>query len=108
MTCVRQWGFVHSLIPPPADCGTVGLDDIIFCRTNFPPHEFSAHRASAGRDGDFMKDCRTVRGFPQIYSAAVDCGAVELNVLIFRRTSFPPGDSGVVVYSYSPANINSA
>ena len=55
-----------------------------------------------------MKDCRTVRGFPQIYSAAVDCGAVELNVLIFRRTSVPPGDSGVVVYSYSPANINSA
>ena len=55
-----------------------------------------------------MKDCRTVWGFPQINSAAVDCGAVELNDLIFRQTSFPPGDTGVVVYSYSPANIHSA
>ena len=35
-----------------------------------------------------MKDCRTVWGFPQIDSAAVDCGAVELDDLIFRRTSF--------------------
>ena len=39
-----------------------------------------------------MKDCRTVWGFPQINSAAVDCGAVELDDLIFRRTSFPPGE----------------
>ena len=53
-----------------------------------------------------MKDCRTVWGFPRINSAGV--GAVELNDLIFRRTSFPPGDTGVVVYSYSPANIHSA
>ena len=37
-----------------------------------------------------MKDCRTVWGFPHIDSAAVDCGAVELNDMIFRRTSFPP------------------
>ena len=29
-------------------------------------------------------------GFPQIDSAAVDRGAVELDDLIFRRTSFPP------------------
>ena len=36
-----------------------------------------------------MKDCRTLWGFPQIDSAAVDCGAVELDDLIFRRTSFP-------------------
>ena len=34
-------------------------------------------------------DCRTVGGFPQIDSAAADCGAVELDDLIFRRTSFP-------------------
>ena len=33
-------------------------------------------------------DCRTVWGFPQIDSAAV--GTVEINDLIFRRTSFPP------------------
>ena len=51
-----------------------------------------------------MKDCRTVWGFPQMNFAVVDCGAVELNDL----TSFPPGDSGVIVYSYSPANIHSA
>ena len=37
-----------------------------------------------------MKDCRTVWGFPQIDSTAVDCGAVELDDLIFRRMSFPP------------------
>ena len=37
-------------------------------------------------------DYGTVRGFPQIYSAAVDCGAVELDDLIFRRTSFPPDE----------------
>ena len=39
-----------------------------------------------------MKYCRTVWGFPQINSAALDCGAVELNDMIFRRTSFPPGE----------------
>ena len=37
-----------------------------------------------------MNDCRTVWDFPQIDSAAVDYGAVELDDLIFRRTSFPP------------------
>ena len=37
-------------------------------------------------------DCRTVWGFPQIDSAAVDYGAVELDDLIFRRTSFPPDE----------------
>ena len=38
-----------------------------------------------------MKDCRTVWGFPQIESAAVDCGAVELNDMIFRWMSFSLG-----------------
>ena len=37
-------------------------------------------------------DCRTVWGFPQNDSAAVDCGAVELDNLNFRRTSFPPDE----------------
>ena len=37
-----------------------------------------------------MYDCRTVWGFPQIDYTAVDWGAVELDVLTFRRTSFPP------------------
>ena len=37
-----------------------------------------------------MNDCRTVWAFPQI--AAVDYGAVELDDLICRRTSFPPGE----------------
>ena len=32
-----------------------------------------------------MFDCRTVWGFPQIDSTAVDCGAVELDDLTFRR-----------------------
>ena len=39
-----------------------------------------------------MNDCRIVWGFPQIDSAAVDCGAVELDDLTFRRTSFPPDE----------------
>ena len=39
-----------------------------------------------------MYDCRTVWGFPQIDSTAVDCGAVELDDLTFRRTSFPPDE----------------
>ena len=44
-------------------------------------------------------DCRTVWDFPQIYSAAVDCGAVELDYLIFRRTSFPMGEM-VTIYGW--------
>ena len=36
--------------------------------------------------GAVKLDCRTVWGFPQIDSAAVGCGAVELDDLNFRRT----------------------
>ena len=46
--------------------------------------------------GAVKLDCRTVWGFPQIDSAAVGCGAVELNDMYFRRTSFPQIDSAVV------------
>ena len=42
--------------------------------------------------GAVKLDCGTVWGFPQIDSAAVDCGAVELDDLNFRRTSFPPDE----------------
>ena len=35
-------------------------------------------------------DCRTVWGFPQIDSAVVSSGAVELDDMNFRRASFPP------------------
>ena len=35
---------------------------------------------------------RRVRGFPQIDSTAVGCGAVELDEMNFRRTSFPPDE----------------
>ena len=48
-----------------ADCGTVGLDDLIFRRTNFPPDELSA-----GRDRIYTTDCNTVWGFPNIDSAS--------------------------------------
>ena len=57
------------------------LNDLIFCRTSFPPDQLSA-----GRDGIYTTDCDTVWGFPHMDSAAADCGAVDL---IFRRTSFP-------------------
>ena len=49
-----------------------------------------------------MYDCRTVWGFPQIVSTAVDWGAVELDDLtfrwtsFFRRTNFPPGVIGTM------------
>ena len=39
-----------------------------------------------------MYDRWTVGGRPQLDSAAADCGAVGLDDLIFRRTSFPPHD----------------
>ena len=41
---------------------------------------------------DAIYNCRTVGGFPQINSAAANCGAVELDDLIFGRTSFPPNE----------------
>ena len=43
-----------------------------------------------------MYVCRTVWGFPKIDSTAVDCGAVELDDLTFRRTNFPPGVIGTI------------
>ena len=46
--------------------------------------------------GAVKLDCRTVWGFPQIDSAAVGGGAVELNDMYFRRTSFPQIDSCTV------------
>ena len=41
---------------------------------------------------DAMYDCRTVWGFPRIDSTAVDCDAVDLDDLTFRRPSFPPDE----------------
>ena len=41
---------------------------------------------------DAIYKCRTVGDFPQIDSAAANCGAVKLDDLIFRRTSFPPDE----------------
>ena len=37
-------------------------------------------------------NCRTVGGFPQIESDVANCGGVELDDLIFGRTSFPPDE----------------
>ena len=42
--------------------------------------------------GAVKLDCRTVWGFPRIDSAAVGCGAVKLNDLNLRQTSFPPDE----------------
>ena len=67
-----------------ADCDAVGLDDLIFRQTSFPPDKFSA-----GRDRIYTTDCNTVWGFPHIDSVTADCGAVDL---IFRHTSFPLDD----------------
>ena len=41
--------------------------------------------------GAVKLECSTVWGFPQIDSAAVGCGAVELDDLNFRRKSFSAG-----------------
>ena len=77
-------GSCPQLDSAAADCGAVGLVDLIFRRTNFPPDELSA-----GRDRIYTTDCNTVWGFPHIDSAVADCGAVDL---IFRRTNFPLDD----------------
>ena len=63
-----------------ADCGAVGLDDLIFRRTRFPPHD-----CSAGCDQTYTEDYSIVWDFPHIESA-VDAatGAVELDDLNFR------------------------
>ena len=39
-----------------------------------------------------MFNSRTELGFPQVDSAAADCGAVEMDDLIFRRLSLQPED----------------
>ena len=39
-----------------------------------------------------MCDCWTVGVCPRLDSAVADCGAVGLDDLIFRRTSFPPDE----------------
>ena len=49
-----------------ADCGAGELDDFIFRRTSFPPHELSA-----GRDGNYTEEYSTVWGFPHIDSAHI-------------------------------------
>ena len=86
-----------------------GLDRIMMMNTESPrlavtPGEWYASNMLATMSTDLlqmmeipdvigaMKDCRTVWGFPQIDSATVDCGTVELDDLIFRRMSFPPGE----------------
>ena len=80
------WGS-PQLDSAAADCGAVGLDDLIFRRMSFPPDELSA-----GRDRIYMTDCNTVWGFPHIVSATADCGADELDDFICRRTNCPPDE----------------
>ena len=59
-----------------ADCGAVGLDD-----------------CSAVCDQTYTEDYSIVWGFPHLESAvSAATGAVELDDLNFRRTSFPPGE----------------
>ena len=74
-----------------ADFGAVGLDDLIFRRTSFPPHD-----CSAGCDQTYTEDYSIVRGFPHLEyavdAAAADCSTAELVDLIVRRTSFPPDE----------------
>ena len=57
-------GVCPQLDSAAADCGTVGLDDLIFRQTSFPPHD-----CSAGCDQIYMEDYRIVWGFPHLESA---------------------------------------
>ena len=82
----RTVGGFPQIDSAEATCGAVKLDDLIFCRTSFPPDEFSA-----GCDRNYAEDYSIVWGFPHFDSAAATCGTVELDDLIFRHTSFPPG-----------------
>ena len=74
-------GVYPQLDSAAADCGVVGLDDLIFRRTSIPPHD-----CSAGCDQTYKEDYSIVRGFPHLESA-VDAatGAVELDDLNFRH-----------------------
>ena len=85
-------GVCPQLDSAAADCGAVGLDDLIFRRTSFPPHD-----CPAGCDQTYTEDYSIVWGFPHLKSvvdaAAADCGTVELVDLIVRHTSFPPDES---------------
>ena len=76
-----------------------GLDQSLMTNTDSPrlavtPGEWCASGTIRiiGTDLRQMCDCWTVGGRPQLDSAAADCGAVGLDDLIFRRTSFPPHD----------------
>ena len=83
------WGGCPQLDSAAVDCGVVGLDDLIFRRTSFPPNDYSA-----GCDQTCTEDYSIIRGFPHhesaVDAAAADCGAVELVDLSVRRTIFPP------------------
>ena len=63
-------------------CDLLATTSIGFRQKNDIPHVIGAVKL----------DCSTVLGFPHIDSAAVGCGAVELDDLNFRRTSFPPDE----------------
>ena len=52
-------GVCPQLDSAAADCSAVGLDDLIFRRTSFPPHD-----CSAGCDQTYTEDYSIVWGFP--------------------------------------------
>ena len=83
-----QWGVVPSLIPPRLNVARLDW------MTSFPPDEFfPPHDCSAGCDQTYTEDYSIVWGFPHLVSAVDSAtGAVELDDLNFRRTSFPPGE----------------
>ena len=87
-----------------------GLDTIMMITTDSPrlavtPGEwyasgiFTLLSRDLRRMNGAMYDSRTEWGFPQFDSAAADSGAVELDDLIFRRLSLPPGVMGTMVLS---------
>ena len=83
-TDLRQMNGFTEMLGAMCDCRTVG---------GFPQID-SAAATDGAVELDDTEDYSIVWGFPHIDSAVVDygTGAVELDDLIFRRTSFPPDE----------------
>ena len=86
----RTVGDFPQIDSATANCGAVELDDLILRQMSFPLDEFF----SGGCDSNYAEDYNIVWSFPHVDSTTVDygTGAVELDDLIFHRTSFPPDE----------------
>ena len=89
-----------SAVLPSGDCGWTWFEvdqepwpvNCVQCSMGLTDVLAVGHSPDMKIDTESPSAQCTVWGFPQIDSAAVGCGAVELDDLTFRRTSFPPDE----------------